>query len=355
MNIHKNARTTPNMRALIVGRRQAGETPRSIASAVGVSAATVRKWLRRHESEGVAGLQDRTSRPHRLRTRITSTSDRAGRGPAPDPSALLEDRPRGRRFPRHGGPHRKGQGASRLSALDPKIEIIRYEKKQPGEMIHIDIKKLGRIEGIGHRITGDRTGQSAPRSRKEGGKGWEYLHLAVDDHSRLAYSEILPDETRRSCLKFLLQALRFFRDHGVKVFRVMTDNGVSFRSHRYAKALRMLKIKHKRTRPYTPRTNGKAERFVQTSLREWAKLTKGSSRRSLLEWSAEGYAKPYNHSSERAAALLPFLHHYNHHRPHFGINGRPPISRISVNNLSRHDIYELIRPRRFSYKLLRRS
>ena len=117
----------------------------------------------------------------------------------------------------------------------------------------------------------------------------------------------------------------------------MTDNGVSFRSHRYAKALRMLKIKHKRTRPYTPRTNGKAERFVQTSLREWAKLTKGSSRRSLREWSAEGYAKPYNHSSERTAALLPFLHHYNHHRPHFGINGCPPISRIPRNNLSRHD------------------
>jgi transposase InsO family protein len=186
-------------------------------------------------------------------------------------------------------------------------------------MIHIDIKKLGRIEGVGHRITGDRTGQSAPRSRKEGGKGWEYLHLAVDDHSRLAYSEILPDETRRSCLKFLFNALRFFRDHGVKVFRVMTDNGVSFRSHRYAKALRMLKIKHKRTRPYTPRTNGKAERFVQTSLREWA------------------YAKPYNHSSERAAALLPFLHHYNHHRPHYGINGKSPISRIPGYNLSRHD------------------
>ena len=320
MNIHKNAKTTPKMRGLIVQRRQAGETPRSIASAVGVSPATVSKWLRRFGSEGVAGLQDRTSRPHRLRTRITSHQ-------IAQVEALRRTRQPFWKIAREAGVSRatvariaKAKGLSRLSALDPKIEIIRYEKKQPGEMIHIDIKKLGRIEGIGHRITGDRTGQSAPRSRKEGGKGWEYLHLAVDDHSRLAYSEILPDETRRSCLRFLLQALRFFRDHGVKVFRVMTDNGVSFRSHRYAKALRMLKIKHKRTRPYTPRTNGKAERFVQTSLREWA------------------YAKPYNHSSERAAALLPFLHHYNHHRPHFGINGRPPISRISVNNLSRHDI-----------------
>ena len=331
MNIHKNAKTTPKMRGLIVERRQAGETPRSIASAVGVSAATVRKWLRRHESEGVAGLQDRTSRPHRRRTRITSHQ-------IAQVEALRRTRQPFWKIAREAGLSRatvariaKAKGLSRLSALDPKIEIIRYEKKQPGEMIHIDIKKLGRIEGVGHRITGDRTGQSAPRSRKEGGKGWEYLHLAVDDHSRLAYSEILPDETRRSCLKFLFNALRFFRDHGVKVLRVMTDNGVSFRSHRYAKALRMLKIKHKRTRPYTPRTNGKAERFVQTSLREWAKLTKGSSRRSLLEWSAEGYAKPYNHSSERTAALLPFLHHYNHHRPHFGINGCPPISRIPRN------------------------
>ena len=140
-------------------------------------------------------------------------------------------------------------------------------------MIHIDIKKLGRIDGIGHRITGDRTGQSNLRGRKEGGKGWEYLHLAVDDHSRLAYSEIFPDETRKSGLTVLFNALRFFRSHAVRVWRVMTDNGASFRSNRYAKALRMLSIKHKRTKPYTPRTNGKVERFVQTSLREWAYAT----------------------------------------------------------------------------------
>ncbi len=186
-------------------------------------------------------------------------------------------------------------------------------------MIHIDIKKLGRIEGIGHRITGNRKGQSAPRSRKTGGKGWEYLHLAVDDHSRLAYSEIFPDEKRKSSIQFLLNALRFFRSHGIKVYRVMTDNGASLKSYRYQKALRMLGIKHKRTRPYTPRTNGKAERFVQTSLREWA------------------YAKPYHHSDERKQSLLPFLHHYNYHRPHMGIHGKPPISRIPLNNLLRHD------------------
>jgi transposase InsO family protein len=320
VNIHNNARTTPNMRALIVARLQAGETPRSIAGAVGVSPATVRKWLRRHEIEGVAGLEDRTSRPHRLRTRVTSEQilqvEALRRNRQPFWKIARETRLSRATVARIG----KAKGLSRLSALDPRIEIVRYEKTLPGEMIHIDIKKLGRIEGIGHRITGNRIGQSAPRSRKQGGKGWEYLHLAVDDHSRLAYSEILPDETRRSCLKFLFNALRFYREHGVRILRIMTDNGVSFRSRRYAKALRMLKIKHKRTRPSTPRTNGKAERFVQTSLREWA------------------YAKPYNHSSERAAALLPFLHHYNHHRPHFGINGCPPISRIPRNNLSRHNI-----------------
>jgi transposase InsO family protein len=319
VNIHKNARTTPNLRALIVARCQAGETPRSVAGAVGVSPATVRKWLRRHEIEGAAGLEDRTSRPHRLRTRVTSEQiaqvEALRRNRQPFWKIARETKLSRATVARIG----KAKGLSRLSSLAPKIEIVRYEKTLPGEMIHIDIKKLGRIEGIGHRITGNRIGQSAPRSRKQGGKGWEYLHLAVDDHSRLAYSEILPDETRRSCLKFLFNALRFYRAHGVRVLRIMTDNGVSFRSHRYAKALRMLNIKHKRTTPYTPRTNGKAERFVQTSLREWA------------------YAKPYAHSSERNRTLPSFLHHYNHHRPHFGINGKSPISRILGYNLSRHD------------------
>ena len=320
MNIHKNAKTTTKMRALIVARKQAGETARQIARALWVSSATVHKWLRRHAAEGEAGLADRSSRPGKLQTRA-SDDQRA------EVEALRRARQPFWKIAAKVGLSRatvarigKSCGLSHLSALDPKPEIIRYEKETPGEMIHIDIKKLGRIEGIGHRITGDRTGQSNARSRKGGGKGWEYLHLAVDDHSRLAYSEIFPDETRKSCLRFLFNALRFFRSHGVKVYRVMTDNGVSFRSKRYPKALRMLGIKHKRTKPYTPKTNGKAERFVQTSLREWA------------------YATPYTHSDERRDALLPFMTHYNHHRPHFGIKGTTPISRIASNNLSRHDI-----------------
>jgi transposase InsO family protein len=199
------------------------------------------------------------------------------------------------------------RGLNKLAALEPAEPIRRYERENPGEIIHIDIKKLGRFEQVGHRITGDRKGQSNSR-----GVGWEYLHLAIDDHSRVAYSEILPDEKRRSCLRFLLNALRFFRAHGVKVQRVMTDNGVSFRSRRYAKALRLLKIKHLRTRPYTPKTNGKAERFVQTSLREWA------------------YAQAYLTSDHRARYLPAWLHRYNWHRPHSSLKSKPPISRLRL-------------------------
>ena len=182
-------------------------------------------------------------------------------------------------------------------------------------MIHIDTKKLGRIDGIGHRITGNRKGQSNKR-----GTGWEVLHLAVDDHSRLAYSEVLPDEKRPSCIRFLLNALRFFRSHGVKVQRVMTDNGSSFRSYRYAKALRLLQIKHVRTRPFTPRTNGKAERFVQTSLREWA------------------YARSYALSADRTAALKPWLDSYNTSRPHFGLNGQPQSSASPLLSTTSRDM-----------------
>ena len=198
-------------------------------------------------------------------------------------------------------------GLNRLSAIEPAEPVRRYERAAPGEIVHIDIKKLGKFNRIGHRITGDRTGQSNTR-----GVGWEYVHLAIDDHSRLAYSEILPDEKRASCLRFLFNALRFFRSFGVKVQRVMTDNGASFRSFRYAKALRRLRIKHLRTRPYTPRTNGKAERFVQTSLREWA------------------YACAYNSSDERAAELPVWLHRYNWHRPHGCLGSKPPISRLAL-------------------------
>ena len=312
MNTHKNARTTPHLRAFFVEQVQThGLTPQEVAASCGISARTVYKWLARHREEGSAGLTQRSSRPHTTRK------------PTPDAIKMQVETLRRARQPcwkiaaatglctATVARICKARGLSRLASLDPKPPIIRYEKTAPGEMIHIDIKKLVNIDGAGHRVTGDRT--------QGRGKGAQYLHLAVDDYSRLAYSEILPDEKRKSCIQFLLNALRFYRRHGVNVARVMTDNGVSFTSHRYAKALRLLKIKHKRTKPYTPKTNGKAERFVQTSLREWA------------------YAKTYQHSDEREKALLPFLHHYNYHRPHMGIHSKTPISRIPVNNLLRHD------------------
>jgi len=178
--------------------------------------------------------------------------------------------------------------------------VRRYERERPGELVH--------IERTGHRITGDRTGQSNSR-----GIGWEYLHLAVDDHSRLAYSEILPDEKRGSCLTFLFNALRFFRRHGIAVERVMTDNGSAFKSRRHAKTLRLLGIKHRRTRPYTPMTNGKAERFVRTLLREWAS------------------AKAYETSDQRRRELGAFLFRYNGHRLHMSLGAKPPISRLGLS------------------------
>jgi transposase InsO family protein len=315
MNIHSNARLTPYSREQIVKRRMAGETPQAIAATAGVSPATVHKWLRRYRAEGLAGLEDRSSRPHRLRAQT------------PDEQvALVEDMRRARKpmwkIALQTGLSRstvaricKRADLSRLKSLDPKPPVVRYEKENPGDMIHIDTKKLGRIDGIGHRITGDRKGRSSKR-----GTGWEVLHMAVDDHSRLAYSEILPDEKRASCIQFLINALRFFRDHGIRVRRVMTDNGPAFKSFHYRKVLRWLSIKHKRTKAYRPQTNGKVERFVQTSLREWA------------------YARAYHTSQQRKDNLLPFLHHYNYHRPHWGIKGKTPASRLtSVNNLLEHN------------------
>jgi transposase InsO family protein len=268
---------------------------------------TVAKWVERFKAEGVEGLRDRSSRPHSSPSQTTPAQCAAIEG-------LRRQRHTGEQIAAEAGVSAatvsrvlKRLGLNRLSALEPAEPVRRYERAAPGEIIHIDIKKLGKFNRIGHRITGDRTGQSNAR-----GVGWEYVHLAIDDHSRLAYSQILPDEKRTSCLRFLFNALRYFRSLGVKVQRVMTDNGSSFRSHRYATALRRLRIRHLRTKPYTPRTNGKAERFVQTSLREWA------------------YARAYDTSDQRAAELPVWLHRYNWHRPHGSLGAKPPISRIRL-------------------------
>ena len=308
MNIHKNARLTPIGREHLVRQVESGQTPEVAARAAGVCPRTVRKWLARFRAEGLAGLQDRSSRPHRLhRPTAVATVKQI--------EVLRRQRFTGQQIARDLGVSPatvsrvlRRLGLNRIAALQPAEPVRRYERERPGELIHIDIKKLGRFERTGHRVTGDRTGQSNSR-----GIGWEYLHLAVDDHSRLAYSEIFSDETRRSCLRFLFNALRFFRRHGIAVERVMTDNGPAFKSRRYAKALRLLAIRHKRTRPYSPKTNGKAERFVQTSLREWA------------------YAKAYDTSEQREAELNAFLFRYNWHRPHTSLKARPPISRLGLS------------------------
>ncbi len=309
MDMHKNASLTPRGReAMARSVMEGGSSKAAAARAFHTTPKTVAKWIARFRAEGAAGLQDRSSRPHS--------------SPGQTPPATCE-RVEALRRQRHTGEQiaaevgvsaatisriLKRLGLNRLSALEPAEPIRRYERATPGEIVHIDIKKLGKFNRIGHRVTGERTGQSKSR-----GIGWEYVHLAIDDHSRLAYSEILPDEKRGSCLRFLFNALRFFRSLGVKVERIMTDNGSSFRSRRYATALRRLKIKHLRTKPYTPKTNGKAERFVQTSLREWA------------------YARAYDTSQQRAAELPIWLHRYNWHRPHGSIGAKPPISTLGLS------------------------
>jgi len=308
MDTHKNARLTPKGReAMVRAVVDGGLSKAEAARRYNTTPKTVAKWVERFRRQGVEGLRDRSSRP-------LSSPSQTAQATCDAVEVLRRQRYTGAQIAAQVGVSPatvsrilRRRGLNKLSALEPAEPARRYERERPGEIIHIDIKKLGRFNQIGHRITGDRTGQSNAR-----GVGWEFLHLAIDDHSRLAYSEIMPDEKRRSCLRFLFNALRFFRAHGVKVERIMTDNGTSFRSRRYAKALRMLKIKHLRTKPYTPKTNGKAERFVQTALREWA------------------YAKAYLHSDQRAAELPIWLHRYNWHRPHASLKANTPISRLGL-------------------------
>lgn len=310
MDIHKNAATTPRGRYEIVRRARHGERPAGIARALGVSAKTVTKWLDRYAAEGEAGLRDRRSRPHRLhRPTPPATAERA--------LALRRQRRTLAEIARKVGVSKstaarlcRRAGLARLKALDPVRPVVRYEREKPGELLHMDIKKLSRIDGIGHRITGDRRGQSSKR-----GTGWEFAHVCIDDHSRLAYVEVLPCETKASCTAFLLRAVDWFASLGVRAERLMTDNGPAYRSKIFGEAVRALGVRHVFTKPYTPQTNGKAERFIQTALREWA------------------YARPYSRSTQRTRLLGPWLDRYNRKRPHASLDGNPPASRIPGNNL----------------------
>jgi transposase InsO family protein len=253
------------------------------------------------------GLQDRSSRPHRSPTRSPSHL-------AEQIAALRRQRWTGTQIAMTVGLSKatvfrvlRRLGMNRLSSLEPAEPVKRYERASPGEMIHIDIKKLGRFNKIGHRITGDRTGQSNSR-----GVGWEFVHVCIDDNSRVAFSKILPDEKKESAVAFLTAALAYYASLGITVQRVMTDNGSCYKSFDFRDACKKLGLKHIRTKPYTPKTNGKAERFIQTALREWA------------------YAQAYENSDRRAQELPIWLHRYNWHRPHGSLKAQTPISRLGL-------------------------
>jgi transposase InsO family protein len=311
MNIHKNARLTPRGRAEVVRRViEGGESARQVARGADTTEKTVRKWVAR--ARVGADVADRSSRPHRqphatpppvaLRVKVLRQRDRltlkeiAG--------ALGISRATVARIVARCG-------WSRLHVLELPPTSRRYERPQPGELVHLDVKKLARIVRPGHRISGDR--RDTVR-----GAGWQFAHMAIDDHSRVGYGEMLPDERGGTAAGFLQRTVRGLQRLGVRVAAVMTDNGSCYRSQRFAATCRRLGLRHFFTRPYTPRTNGKAERFIKTSLLEWA------------------YVRLYRHSEERARALVAWLHHYNWHRPHTAANGQPPITRVvAADNLVR--------------------
>jgi transposase InsO family protein len=311
MNNHQNARLTVYGRALLVRRIiEHGLRAEEAAQAMGVSVRTAYKWLRRYRAEGWAGLHNRSSRPSGCPHET-----------APECKEQIIERRKARQTYRQisqalGVGHSTvarllaRAGLNRLARLAPAEPVQRDEYDAPGGLLHLDIKKLGRFRKPGHRVTGDRQGG------RSAGAGWEYVHVAIDDHSRIAFSALYPDESGKSACTALLQALRDYHSLGIRFERVLTDNGACYQSGRFRRLCRRLSLKHKRTRPYTPRTNGKAERFIQTALREWA------------------YACAYESSEQRAQHLPLWLHQYNWHRPHASLGDKPPISRLpSLNNL----------------------
>jgi transposase InsO family protein len=313
MNVHKNARLAPRGRALMVCRIvDEGWSVAASAAAAGVSKRTAYKWLGRHRRGPSEDFRDRSSAPRRC-PRRTSLQRSA------EIEQLRRRRMSGPAIARALGLPRSTVGAvlrrlglGRLKALDPKLPANRYERAAPGELIHLDIKSLGRIDGLGHRITGRRVGHIRNR-----GIGWDHLHVAIDDASRLAYTEILPTLGSDDACGFLERALAWYARLGVTVERVMTDNGSAYVSKRFARTIQAAGVRHLRTRPFRPRTNGKAERFIQTSLREWA------------------YARPYISSDQRTAAIGPWTDAYNLYRPHAGIGDLSPWQRL--NNLLGND------------------
>lgn len=316
MDYHHNARSTVSLREELA--QQVIDCRLSLKEAAAefkLSRQSAAKWVRRYREQGRAGLRDRSSRPHRM-PRCTA-------------AARVTQVEQLRRQRRTGVQIAQSLGLSRATVsriltrlrlnqmrmLEPKIPVVRYEHPAPGDLLHVDIKKLARIHKPGHRLTGN------PQDETRGA-GWEFLYVAVDDHSRMAYVAMMPDEKAVSASRFLLDAAAYFARHHIVVRRVMTDNGPCFISDRFKLVCSQLQLKHIRTRIYTPRTNGKAERFIQTAIREWA------------------YARLYQNSQQRNDHLEPWIHQYNWHRPHASLDQKPPISRsgLEVNNLLRHNI-----------------
>jgi transposase InsO family protein len=308
--MHKNARLTPLGRERAVKRVDGGEKPSAVAASLGISRETVFKWLRRWRREGLAGLQDRSSRPLRSPARMRRVRERQIlRLRRQRWSTVLIAEQLKLPLSTVGAICRR-HGLGRLCQLEPALPVVRYQWDRPGDMVHLDTKKLARIERVGHRIHGD-------RSRSTEGAGWEFLHVCVDDATRIAYAEVLPDERKESCAGFMLRAATWFEARGVNVERIMTDNGSGYRSKLFRRSVDARGARQVFTRPYTPRTNGKAERFIQTCKRDWA------------------YARPYRHSDARTAALAAFLRFYNCHRPHWGLGRKTPQLRLRelVNNV----------------------
>lgn len=312
MDMHKNARSCAASRALLVERvvKQAWPVA-AAAEAIGISERRARIWIERYREEGIDGLLDRSSKPRQIRRTAMSVQRRIVRlrraGLTCRRIAMLVKRSRAT-VARVVGRH----GLARLHRPE-RPPIIRYERDRPGELIHLDTKKLARIHGIGHRISG------SPRRHQHRGAGYEVLHVCIDDRTRLSYAEILANEQIPAVIGFLKRAVGWFAEQGVSVKRVMTDNGPAYVSKTFAATCEALKLGHRRTRPYTPRTNGKAERLIQTLLREWA------------------YRFPFHSSAQRAALLPQYLHFYNHHRSHRSLGELPPISRLDRNNVLRPD------------------
>jgi transposase InsO family protein len=315
MNLHANARTCPKSRRLLVDRViECGWSVTAAAEAAGVSERTVYRWLRRFREQGEAGLVDRCSAPRRIPHKTTSERVaaievlRRLRMTAAEIAELLS-------MPISTvSAWLKRIGLGKRSRLEPPEPPIRYELARPGQLVHVDVKKLGRINrrGAGHRVTGERKQVKVGPDRR-GVTGWEFVHVMVDDHSRLAYAEVFQGkgENARQAIAFLRRGLAFFAEHGVRVERVISDNGSGYVSTAHALACRALGVRHTRIRPGRPRTNGKAERFIQTLLNEWA------------------YVRVYGSSTERARQLAPYLERYNFRRPHGSLAKKPPGSRLT--------------------------